>query len=172
MDNTQRRLATLFYCKELKDDVVTCVCAVYQSNKHDNSPSSGLLQPLVIPKFAWSSISMDFTDGLPNSKGKTTILEVVDRLTKYGHSLGPTHPYTAALVAQLFLDQILKLHRMLENIVSDRDPIFISRIWQEIFSLHGVTLSRSLPYHSQSYGQTEVLDRTLETYVRCYCSDR
>lgn len=100
---------------------MTKQCTICQRNKYDNSVCYGRLQPLVIPELAWSSISIDFIDGL------TTILVVVGRLTKYDHFLGLTHPFTVPSVAQLFLDHIFKLHGIIENIITDRGPIFISR---------------------------------------------
>ncbi|KAH0648281.1 hypothetical protein KY285_033529 [Solanum tuberosum] len=71
---------------------------------YDAATYLGLLQPLSIPSSAWSNISMDFIDGLPKSKGKTTIMIVVDRLTKSGHFISLSNPYTSASVAQIFLD--------------------------------------------------------------------
>ena len=57
---------------------------------------------------------MDFIDGLPKSNGKTTILVVVDRFTKYGHFVPLSHPYIVTQVAKLYFENIFKLHGMPE----------------------------------------------------------
>ncbi|KAJ4750063.1 polyprotein [Rhynchospora pubera] len=116
---------------------------------------------------AWSSISMDFISGLPKSEGKEVILVIVDRLTKYAHFLSLSHPYKASHVAQLFLDNVYKLHGLPNNIISDRDPLFTSRFWREIMDKIGVKLNFSIAYHPQSDGQTERVNQCLENYLRC-----
>lgn len=69
---------------------------------------------------------MDFIDSLPNSKGKSVIFVVVDRLSKYSYFIPISHPYTATIVAQVFFENIFKLYGMPETIVCDRDKVFTS----------------------------------------------
>lgn len=124
IEQTYRRIASLFYCKGLREDVHTYVNGydICQRHKYDRSPYPRLLQPLKLPVTAWRSISMDFIKGLPKSKGKTVILVVVDRLTKYAYFLSLSHPYSASEVAKLFTEHVYKLHGMRDDIVSERDP--------------------------------------------------
>ena len=80
--------------------------------------------PLSITSQRWEEISIDFITGLPNSKGKSVIMVVVDRLTKYAHFCAVSHPFKANIVATTFMDTIQKLHGNPKVIVSDKDPIF------------------------------------------------
>lgn len=92
-------------------------CEVCQRNKDERVPYPGLLQPLPIPEKSWSPISVDFIEGLPKSRGKDVIMVVVDRYTRYGHFIAMPHPYSAQKVAELFLENIHKLHGIQECIV-------------------------------------------------------
>lgn len=109
---------------------------------------------------------------LSNSKGKEVILVVVDRLTKYSHYISLIHPYSAATVAQVFINNVYQLHGLPSNIVSDRDPVFVSVFWKELFKQLGVFICTSFVYHPQTDGQTEVVNRCLERYLRCMVSER
>nr|GEV89579.1 reverse transcriptase [Tanacetum cinerariifolium] len=110
----------------------------------------GLLQPLPIPNGIFSDVSMDFIGGLPKVKGKDTIFVVVDRLTKYAHFVLLGHPFLAEDVAQVFIDNIYKLHGCLNSIISDRDPVFLSSFWTEFLNLQGVSakLSTRTPFEA------------------------
>ena len=165
---TLHRLKQLFHWPHMKKYIADQVtqCPVCQISKTERVPYPGLLDPLHIPNIKWSEISMDFVEGLPMSKGKNVILVVVDRLTKYAHFIPLAHPFTAHQVASLFIDNIFKLQGPPQVIISDRDRIFTSKIWQEIFSALQVKLNFSTAYHPESDGQTERVNQCLEQYLR------
>ena len=96
---------------------------------------------------------MDFIIGLPKSEGKSVIMVVVDRLTKYAHFFALSHPFKASTVATTFMDTVQKLHGNPRVIVSNRDSIFTGNFWMELFSCLGTQLAHSSSYHPQSDGQ-------------------
>lgn len=93
---------------------------------------------------------------------------VVDKFSKYAHFVALSHPFTALKVAMLYMDNIFKLHGLPQVIVSDRDRIFTSNLWQELFKLSDTELRMSTAYHPQTDGQTERVNQCLEAYLCCF----
>ena len=149
MHPTMARISGVVYWKGMKKQVRQFVraCSTCQKCKSDTSAYPGLLQPLPIPTKVWSDISMDFIEKLPKSAGKDSIMVVVDRLSKYAHFIPLSHPFSAMSVAQAFMDNVYKLHGVPHTIVSDRDKVFLSNFWQELFKCLGTRLNLSTSYH-------------------------
>jgi hypothetical protein len=132
---TCKKIASVVYWEGMRKNIKEYVdaCEVCQRNKYQTLSPGGLIQPLPVPKQVWTDISMDFIGGLPKVHGVDTIMVVVDRLTKYAHFLPVKHPYTAKDIAELFIKEIVRLHGFPSSIVSDRDKVFLSSFWAEVF---------------------------------------
>lgn len=129
---TYHRLAQVFWWEGVRGDVRKFVreCDVCQSNKADLRKPAALLEPRPIPDAIWTDISMDFIEGLPHSGGKDAIFVVV-----YAHFISLAHPFSAKDVAGEFVKGVAKLHGTPVSIVSDRDRVFLSLFWKELFRL-------------------------------------
>ena len=171
---TTKKLGAVFYWKGLRKMVKQWVreCDVCQRQKPDLSAYPGLIQPLPIPEKIWTKVSMDFIEKLALSHGKSVIMVVVDRLSKYAHFMALSHPFNASQVAQVFLDNVYRLHGLPEVIVSDRDKLFLSHFGKSMFAELKVKLKMSTAYHPQTDGQTEVVNRCLGCYLRCMYGER
>ena len=90
---------------------------------------------------------MDVIEGLPRSNIYMVILVVVDRLSKYAHFIPLQYSYTIVTVAAAFMREMVRLHRIPELIVTNRDKVFLSHFWRKLFKIHGTILKRSTAYH-------------------------
>lgn len=168
---TTEHLLRKYWWPGLGQDVKEYVkkCAECQRNKSKTVKPGGLLQPMPIPRGKWESVGMDFIVGLPCTKaGYDSIMVVIDRLSKMVHLIPTTSTVTAAEVARLFVQNIVRLHGVPKSIVSDRDHNFTSIFWQTVCQLWGIKQKMSTAFHPQTDGQTERVNRVLEEYLRSY----
>jgi hypothetical protein len=151
---TYQKVKQLFAWPNMRKDIEAFVqkCSICQQAKSEHCKLPGLLKPLPIPPEAWHTISLDFNEGLPNSYHYDTILVVIDKLTKYGHFIPLKHPFSAMSVARLFLDNVYRLHGLPQVIISDRDKVFMSMFWRQLFKMADTTLNLSSSYHPQTDG--------------------
>ena len=150
--------------KLVKDFIKTCeICS--RSKKAHHRPY-GLLQPLPVPNRPWSSISMDFITDLPPSEGHDAILVIVDRFTKMAHFIPCSKSISGPETANLILANVVRLHGIPDDIISDRGAPFISHFWKRLFQLLGTTTKLSTAFHPQTDGQTERVNQVLEQYLR------
>ena len=129
VQRTVHRLRRDFHFPNMRRMVQDYVqaCSTCQRYKSEHLHPAGLLMPLPVPKAVWTDIGLDFVEALPRVGGKSVILTVVDRFSKYCHFIPLAHPYSAESVAQAFFTDIVRLHGMPQSMVSDRDPVFTSK---------------------------------------------
>ncbi|RLN33026.1 putative retroelement [Panicum miliaceum] len=147
-------------------------CVICQRYKSEHLHPAGLLLPLPVPQGVWTDIALDFVEALPRVRGKSVILTVVDRFSKYCHFIPLAHPYSAESVAQAFFTDIVRLHGIPQSMVSDRDPVFTSTFWRELMRLMGTKLHMTTAFHPQSDGQSEAANRVIIMDLRCLTGDR
>jgi len=112
---------------------------------------------------------MDFVTGLRRtSRQHDSIIVVVSRSGKVAHFIPIKTTYSANKVAQVFIKEIVRLHSVLKNIVSDKDDKFTSKFWKDMFASLGIKLAFSTTYHPQTYGHIERVNRIMEDMLRMY----
>ena len=114
----------------------------------------------------------DFITKLPLAQGYDVILVVCNRFSKMAHFIVTKEKMSAEELARLFWDQVWKLHRLLESIVSDRGVQFAVGMMKELNNLLGIQTKLSTAYHLQTDGQMERVNQELEQYLRVFIDHR
>jgi len=128
----------------------------------------GLLQSNEAPDRLWKSIAVDFIMDLPKSDGYDTLLVVIDRLTKMSHCIPCSKDLDARQFANLFMREIVRLHGLPHDIITDRGILFTTDLWKETTGKLGIERRLSTAFHPQTHGQTECTNAILEQYLRAY----
>src|SRR5260221_401768 len=147
-------------------------CDACNQTKTFPTQEVGKLIPNKVPDRCWQVISIDMIGELLDSKGYNAILMVVDHLSKQIHAIPTVTSLDSAGVAQLFLEHVWCHHGLLEEVISDRGPAFMSNFSCELAALLGVKLTPSTSYHPQTDGQTECMNQEIEAYLRVFVSHR
>ena len=117
---------------------------------------------------------MDFITKLPKSKDPVTgitydlIMVIVDRFTKYLIAVPFKETHTVEQLGHLLLDRLVRDHRVLIMIITDRDKLFTSNYWKTISAAIGTKPKMSTAYHPRTDSQTEQANQVLETYLQHY----
>ena len=145
--------------KEIADFVSRCLTC--QQVKAEHQKPVGKIQPLPIHVWKWDKITIDFVTGIPRTRRQhDAIWVIVDRLTKSVHFLPISNDDPLDKLAQLYVEEIVRLHGVPISIVSYRDPRFTSRFWSSLQDAMGTRLHFSTAFHPQTDGQSK---RTIQT---------
>ena len=129
-----------------------------------------MLKQLLVPERPWNSISIDFIEQLPPSSGYTSILVVVDHLSKQGIFIATHDTITSSDLAWLFVIHVFSKHGVLAHVTCDRGSEFISCFFQSLGTALDMKLHFTSGYHPEGDGQTEHTNQTLEQYIWVYCN--
>ena len=154
---TRDLITSEYYWPMLKKDIEAYVkkCNTCQKVKAKNSSTTTPLHPNEIPSSPWEIISINLISPLPQSKGKNTILVIVDQFSKMIHLFPVMDTITSKGVATIFRNSIFKLHGTPRKIISDQGPQFISLFMKDLYELLNIQAHLSTTYHPQTNGQTE-----------------
>ncbi|XP_070040761.1 uncharacterized protein [Nicotiana tomentosiformis] len=95
--------------------------------KYEHQRPGGLLQQMTIPEWKSERITMDFVVGLPQTLRRfDAVWVIVDRLTKSAHFIPMMTTYTSERLAQIYIQEIVRLHGIPISIILDRGPRFTS----------------------------------------------
>ena len=157
--------------KEIQHYVKTCESC--QRNKIRTVAPNGLMQQREIPRRPFERIGLDFVILKKKTvRGHQMILVVTDALSKWIKLIPLSETADAKEVARVMFERVFTTTGFPNEIVSDRDPKFSSKIWNEIHRLMGVKVTMGVAYHHQSIGQNERQNRTIEEMLRHFVGQR
>jgi hypothetical protein len=113
----------------MKVDIAKYVaeCDTCHRVKTSHLKSAGVLQPLTIPLWKWDDINMEFIVDLPlTARKQDSIWVIVDQLTKTTHFIAVHTTYSVQDYAELYIDQIVRLHGIPKTTVSDQGTQFVA----------------------------------------------
>ena len=96
---------------------------------------------------------------------------IVDRLTKSAHFIPGRSTFSVNKWAQIYIKEVVRLHRVPVSIVSDRDPRFTSNFWKSLQTALGTRLDFSTTFHPPTDEQTKRLNQILKDMLRTYALD-
>ncbi|KAK3536777.1 hypothetical protein QTP86_025087, partial [Hemibagrus guttatus] len=147
-------------CKGARDVLCLRIHATSQQESSFRCPSPA------VPGHTWGSTSSQICQ--PPEITPVSFV-VVDRFSKSCRLLPLKRPPTALETAELLFNHVFRYFGIPEDIVSDRGPQFVSRVWRAFLTHLGVAVSLSSGYHPQTNGQTERKIQEISRYLRTFC---
>ena len=92
---------------------------------------------------------MDFVFGLPLMQKKNdSVWVIIDMLTKLAYFIPVRIDYSMDQLAELYVDEIVRMHGVPLSIMSGQNPIFMSRSWKELQSALSTRLNFNIAFLS------------------------
>ncbi|KAH0658081.1 hypothetical protein KY289_026829 [Solanum tuberosum] len=164
-------------CVPMVDGLQERIMEEAHSSRYSIHPGStkmyrDLRENIELLEWKLKMINMDFIAGLPRSRRQhDSIWVIVDRMTKSAHFLPVMTTHSAEDYAKLYLQEVVRLHRVPVSIISDRGAQFTAQFWKSFQKGLGSKVNLSTAFHPQTDGQAERTIQTLEDMLRAYVID-
>ena len=151
----------------------TVSCATCRRTKAYNTQKQGLLNPLSVPNWKWTDLSLDFVVNFPDcqQQGQTFrhILVVVDRLTEQ-RIYKPLETLHTGKFIEAMHQRVFSAHGYPLSIVNDRGGQMTSTLWKKLCERYGIRVKFSSAQHPETDGQTKNANKVIKNYLRAYVS--
>jgi hypothetical protein len=172
-DRTYLRMKDQYFWKQMWRDTQCYVagCDLCHRTNHRSRKPMGLLQPLPVDEGRWQRIGIDFKTELPVSgSGHDCIVTFVDHMTQRAHWRACRKTIEAPAFARIFIDDIVRLHGVPQEVVSDRDVRFTADYWREVARILQTKLLMSTAFHPETDGLSENSNKTVVRYLRGFAT--
>ena len=156
--------------KDVRKYIDGCDLCQRMKNKTE-APVEKFMRNKILEKL-WIHLIVDFITKLPLVVGKDVILVVYDQLSKMAYFVATTKETLAEGLAQLFRDNVQKLHKLLESVISDRGLQFVVELIKKLNRILEIETRLLIAFHSQIDGQTEQMNQELEQYLKFFTEYR
>jgi len=72
---------------------------------------------------------------------------IIDKISKFAHFIPVKSTFNAINIAEIFMNEIFRLHGIPKMVISDRDVKFTFSFWKELFAGLNTNLNFSTSYH-------------------------
>jgi hypothetical protein len=127
---------------------------------------------LPILEWKWEVVIVDFSTKFPRTvRQHDSIMVVVDKLTKASHFIPVKTTHKVANIAEIYMNEVVRLHGSPKEIILDRDPKFTSNFWKGLFKGFGTNINLSTMYHPKLDAKLERTNRIIEYMLKMYVMD-
>ena len=150
-------------------------CQTCQASKVNTHPTTPLITPhdVTANPFPFKQVSVDLVTNLPPARGFDSILTIVDQgLTKGVYFLPTNKTASSAEIATLYHNAVYPNYGILDAVISDRGPQFVSTFTRDLYSKSGIEMKATTAYHPQSNGEAERVNQEIGTYLHMYCAEK
>ena len=145
------------YVRAVEEFVETCETC--QRRKNQVAIAKAPLQPIPVSG-PFDMIAMDFLELPATDRGNKYCLVITDYFTRWPEAF-PVPDQHATTVARILVDGIVSRHGVPLKLHSDQGRSFENQVIRELCKMLNIQKTRTTPYHPQSDGLVERMNRTL-----------